>query len=249
MTVIEPVTVAYGGLTPEDSSIVEFPKFIEAIQNNGYILTDGENTLNVLGKAPEEGIDWLVVVDPVTNEELLVIVDDIIDAEITLSGFLEVLEAIDEFAKGHCGETIYEQTEYNGNSDKSDIPPNFSDVFGMSPEEYLAQTQGDEEIKSIGSTKDIEILENLFTIVYGLDGFEARAYKGNTHVYELRDAPDVFISALESLNQNYQEIRLEEPDREDIELEWARSIDYEEPLDSVLRTAEEAGLTVILKSL
>lgn len=155
--------ISYYGLGSEDFGILNFPKFVEAVKNNGYTLSGNKED-----SVTAEEVVWLSVVDPETGSELPVIVDDEITEVIELEGFREVLRAMDDFLKESCGHRLFElpgvgeiteeDPEYDWEFDfelggyvdpsmspndpkiasrKTAEPETFSEAFGMSALEYI----------------------------------------------------------------------------------------------------------------
>lgn len=157
------VEITYYGLHSVDSDILRFPKFVEAVKNNGYTLVDGERN-----PVTADEVQWLTVVDPATGAELSVIVDDAITEVIKLEGFREVLRAMDDFLKISLNCRLFEMTDVGSITDedpeydwefdfelggyvspelspeghktvnrKASEPQTFTEAFGMSVDEYI----------------------------------------------------------------------------------------------------------------
>lgn len=155
--------ISYSGLDLEDFGILHFPRFVEAVENNGYTLSG-----NTDDSATAEEVVWLSVLDPETGSELPVIVDDEVTEVIELEGFREVLRAMDDFLKESCGYRLFElpglgeiseeDPEYNWEFDfelggyidpslspqtpktahrRVSEPETFTEAFGMSALEYI----------------------------------------------------------------------------------------------------------------
>lgn len=155
--------ITYYGLNPEDYDIQSFPKFVEAVKRNGYMLA-GNNRDSVT----TDEIVWLSVFDPKTGSELSVIIDDDVTGVIELEGFREVLRAMDDFLKISLNCRLFEMSEVGSISDedpeydwefdfelggyvnpelspeglktvnrKASRPQTFTEAFGMSPSEYI----------------------------------------------------------------------------------------------------------------
>jgi hypothetical protein len=155
--------ITYYGLSAEDSDILRFPKFVEAVKSNGYVLVDGDGH-----PVTTDEVQWVTVVDPATGTELSVIIDDAITEVIKLEGFREILRAMDDFLKislncrlfemSGVGSITDEDPEYDWEFDfelggyvnpelspeghkmvnrKASEPQTFSEVFGMSAMEYI----------------------------------------------------------------------------------------------------------------
>lgn len=160
--------ITYYGLGPEDSAILSFPKFVEAVENNGYTLS-GNNDNSVTS----DEVVWVTVIDPETGSELQVIVDDDVTENIQLEGFREVLRAMDDFLKTSLNSRLFEMPgvgsitdedpEYDWEFDfdlggyvNPKLSPEghkmmnrpasehqtFTEVFGMSAWEYIKQMNG-----------------------------------------------------------------------------------------------------------
>jgi hypothetical protein len=151
-----PVQFAFSALYPDDYAILEFPKFAEAMEKNGYVL-ESEGQPFDLDTAT---FDLVEVVDPETDEKLLIFCDDVIDVEVRLTGFLEVLTAVDEYCKSVHGMRIFDDPTWghpttnepsfnwrfdfvtqsyvgpNGERPK-DVPPTLKEVTGMTTLEYI----------------------------------------------------------------------------------------------------------------
>lgn len=155
--------ITYYGLSTEFTAILQFPQFLEAVENHGYELVDGEGS-----PVTTDQVEWLTVVDPETESELPIIIDDDVTGPVELEGFRDVLRAVDEFLKFAHGSRVFmmpdvgditeDDAEYYWEFDfdlggyvnpyvspegvkkinrTKPEPDTFSEVFGMSVYEYI----------------------------------------------------------------------------------------------------------------